>query len=72
MTPYEFAQTINDLPVDQQNHFFEVLKDQLSDKDWLTTVKFISLHGLFTNPEKYTALKNAVCDTLKEAIYSGI
>lgn len=72
MTPYEFADAINNLPVAQQNSFFEVLKDQLSEKDWLTTVKFISLHGIFTNPEKYTALKNAVCDTLKEAIYGGI
>ena len=72
MTPCEFAETINNLPTEQQNAFFEVLKDQLSEKDWLTTVKFISLHGMFHNPDKFTSMKNAVCDTLKEVIYSGI
>lgn len=72
MTPYEFAETVNNLPVAQQNAFFEVLKEQLSEKDWLTTIKFISLDGLFRNPDKYTALKNAVCDTLKEELFNGI
>ena len=72
MTPNEFAEAVTSLPTDQQNAFFDTLKDQLSEEDWLTTVKFISLHGIFINPEKYTALKNAVCDTLKEEIYGGI
>lgn len=72
MTHTEFADTVSRLPADQQNAFFESLKDQLSEEDWLAAVKFISLYGMFHNPEKYTALKNAVLDTLKEVIYSGI
>jgi hypothetical protein len=72
MTHTEFADTITNLPVEQQNAFFETLKDQLSEKDWLTAVKFISLYGMFHNPEKYAAMKNAVLETLKEVIYNGI
>lgn len=72
MSPYEFAETVTNLPVEQQNTFFETLKNYLSEEDWLTTVKFISLHGMFHNPDKYTAMKNAVKDALVEVIYNGI
>lgn len=70
MTATEFAQTIIELPVDKQNAFFEDLKDRLSEEDWLTTVKFISLYGMFTNPEKYAAMKNAVAATLVEEVFA--
>ena len=72
MTVNEFADTVIQLPAEQQNTFFEILKNQLSEEDWLTTVKFISLHGMFLNPDKYTAMKNAVKDTLSEVIFNGI
>ena len=72
MTYIEFAETINNLPIPQQNAFFETLKNYLSEEDWLTTVKFISLHGMFHNPDKYTAMKDAVKDTLLEVIFGGI
>lgn len=71
MTHIEFADTITNLSVEQQNTFFEALKNYLSEEDWLTTVKFISLHGMFHNPEKYAAMKNAVRDTLSEVIFIG-
>lgn len=71
MTHTEFADTICNLPIEQQNAFFETLKNYLSEEDWLTTVKFISLHGMFHNPEKYFAMKNAVKDTLSEVIFNG-
>lgn len=68
MTPCEFADTITNLPTDRQNAFFETLKDQLSEEDWLTTVKFISLYGMLHNPEKYNALKNAMAHTMYERL----
>lgn len=71
MTPNEFADTIINLPTERQNAFFEVLKNHLSEEDWLTTVKFISLHGMFHNPDKYFAMKNAIRDTLSEVIFNG-
>lgn len=69
MTAIEFADTIIQLPVNKQNEFFDVLKDYLSKEDWMTTVKAISLHGLFHNPEKYEALKKAICAALVEELF---
>lgn len=69
MNPMEFAEIIINLSPEQQNEFFENLKEQLSEEDWKTTVKFISLYGMFKNPEKFEAMKNAVCDMLCENIY---
>ena len=69
MTPNEFAETILRLPVEKQNAFFETLKDQLPEEDWLATVKFISLLGMYLNPAKYNAMKNAVKATLVEELF---
>lgn len=69
MTPNEFADTVIHLSVEKQNKFFETLKDQLSEEDWLTVVKFISLHGMFHSEARYKALKKAVKATLTEEIF---
>lgn len=69
MTPNEFAETIIHLPVEQQNAFFETLKDQLSEEDWLVTVKFISVYGMFRSPAKHKAMKKAVLAQLVEELF---
>ena len=69
MTPNEFAETIIHLPVEQQNAFFETLKDQFSEEDWLATVKFISVFGMYHSPAKYNAMKKAVKETLTEELF---
>ena len=69
MTPTEFADTIIHLPADKQNEFFETLKGQLSEEDWLATVEFISVYGMFHSPAKYNAMKQAIGDTLCEEIF---
>ena len=69
MTPNEFAETIIHLPVEQQNAFFEILKDQLSEEDWMATVQFISLNGMYRSPAKFNALKKAVEAQLVEEFY---
>jgi hypothetical protein len=71
MTMFEFAETIIKMPVDKQNSFFEELKKELSEEDWMTTVKFVSLFGLFKSPVKYEAMKNAVCDMVCEDIFGA-
>jgi hypothetical protein len=68
-TPNDFAEYIIHLPVDMQNKFLEVLKEELSEEDWLTTVKFISLHGMYRSEAKYNAMKHAVKATLIEEIF---
>lgn len=69
MNPMEFASKIISLPIEKQNDFFKELKGKLSADEWNATVSFISLLGIFKNPLKYDAVKNAVCDTLCEEIY---
>ena len=69
MNPMEFAAQIIQMSAEQQNAFFERLKSELSEEDWNTTVKFISLFGMFKNPAKYEAIKTAVCDALCEDFY---
>lgn len=69
MTATEFAETIIHLPVEQQNAFFEALKGHLSEEDWLATVKYVSLHGMFRSPAKFNAMKNAVKATLFEELF---
>lgn len=69
MTPNEFAETVIHLSAEKRSEFFEALKDQLSEEDWLTVVKFISLHGLFHSEAKYKALKKAVKATLVEELF---
>ena len=69
MTAAEFAETIIHLPVEQQNAFFEALKDQLSEEDWLATVKFISVFGMFHSHAKYNAMKKAIKATLVEEFF---
>ena len=69
MTMFEFAETVNGMPVEKRNEFIERLKGELSEDEWNATVKFISLYGMFKSPVKYEAMKNAVCDTLCEELY---
>lgn len=69
MTAIEFADTIIHLPVEKQNEFFEILKGQLTEEDWLATVKFISLFGMFHSEAKYKAMKKAVLAQLVEEFY---
>ena len=69
MNPMEFAGKIISLPAEMQNEFFENLKSELSEEDWNTMVRFISLFSMFKSPAKYEAVKKAVCDTLCEEIF---
>lgn len=64
MTAVEFANTVTDLPPETQSEFFEELKKILSDEEYTEAVKFISLIGLFKSPEKYKALRSAICEKL--------
>ena len=68
-TPKDFAEAIIHLPVDLQNEFFAVLKDQFSEEDWMATVKFIGTHGMFRSLVKYNAMKEAVKATLVEELF---
>ena len=69
MTSIEFANKVISMPASVQNAFFENLKKELSKEDWETVVKFISLHSMFCNADKYEAMKNAVRDQLCEEFY---
>ena len=69
MTSMEFANKVISLPAEKQNALFESLKKELSKEDWETMVKFISLHSMFMNADKYEAVKNAVRDQLCDEIY---
>lgn len=64
MTITEFATTVTNMPAEKQNEFFEKLKTELSEEDWNTTVKFISIFGLITNQAKYKAVRSAICQEL--------
>ena len=57
------------MPIERRNEFFERLKKELSEDEWLATVKFISLFGMFKSPVKYEAMKNAVCDMICEDVF---
>ena len=72
MTVQEFANKILSLPISKQNEFFESLKKELSQEDWETTVKFIALHSMFCDVQKYEAIKNAIRDQMCEDIYGHI
>lgn len=69
MTMNEFAAKIINMPAHKQNEFFERLKNELSKEDWETTVKFIALHSMFCDKQKYEAIKNAVREQIAEEIY---
>jgi hypothetical protein len=60
----DFARTVTNLPAEQQNEFFRKLKTELSEEDYNTTVQFISIFGLITNPAKYKAARSAICEQL--------
>lgn len=64
MTMYEFADTVCKLPVEQQNEFYSSLKEILSQDEYLATVKFIALWGMFRSPAKYKAMRTAISETL--------
>ena len=69
MTAFKFAQTIPQLPVAQQNAFLARIKENLSEEEYTATATFLSLFGMFQNPEKYEAMKNAVCEMVFEELY---
>ena len=64
MTMTEFARTVLSMSEEKQNEFFSVLKTELSEEDWNTTVQFISIFSLLTNSSKYKAVRTAICETL--------
>lgn len=68
-TPIDFAEAVIHLPSELQNEFFAVLKDQLSEEDWLATVRFVSTEGLFRSVAKYKAMKEAVKAQVIEEFY---
>ena len=69
MTAFEFAQTVTQLPADQQNAMLARLKEVLTEDEYKTTASFLSLFGMFTNPEKYEAMKNAVREMVCEEFF---
>ena len=69
MTAIEFAQTVTQLPADQQNALLARLKEVLTEDEYTATASFLSLHGMFSNPEKYKAMKNAVREMVCEEIF---
>lgn len=69
MNEREFADTIISMPTEKQNEFFEALKGQLPEEDRIAVMKYISLWGMYNNPAKYNAMKNAVLDMLCEEFY---
>lgn len=72
MTTHDFAMKILAMSVAQQEKFFENLKKELSEEDYQTTMNFIGLTSMFTDVQKYEAVKNAVCDKLCEEFYGHI
>ena len=69
MTAIEFATTVNQLSVEQQNEFLANLKNVLTEEEYIITAQFLALHGLFNNPEKYEAMKNTVRDMIVDEFY---
>lgn len=69
MTSFEFANRIISMPSHKQNEFFERLKSELSKEDWETTVKFIALHSMFMDADKYRAVESAIREQLCEEFY---
>lgn len=69
MTITEFANKIISMPSHKQNDFFEKLKSELSKEDWETAIKFIALHSMFMDVDKYRAIENAVREQLCEEFY---
>lgn len=71
MTAMDFANAIVALPAEEQNACFEALKGVLSEKDYNTTVQFIALHGMFTNPAKYYAMREAVKEMIVAEFFAN-
>ena len=69
MNIYEFADTVSAMPAEMQNEFFEILRNELSEEDCLTVMKFVSLNSLFKSPAKYEAMKHAVGDMFCEKYF---
>lgn len=69
MTATEFAQTVAQLPADQQNAFLAKLKEVLTEYEYKTTASYISLFAMYHNPAKYNAMKNAVKAQLVEELF---
>lgn len=71
MTATEFAQTFTQLPTDQQNALLANLKEVLTEDEYKATASFLSLFGMFQNPEKYEAMKNAVREKVCENLFGN-
>lgn len=71
MTDTEFAITFCELPTDRQNAFLAKLKEVLTEDEYKTTATYLSAFGLFYDPEKYEAMKNAVTEVMCKAFYGG-
>lgn len=69
MTAFEFAKTVCELPAEQQNELLANLKEVLTEDEYTATAQFISLLGIYHNPAKYHALKNAVRDMMLEKYF---
>ena len=69
MTPTEFALTVCKLSADDQNKFYDALREQLTDEEVSTVSQFVNMTAMFHNPAKYKAMKNAVRDALCEEFY---
>lgn len=69
MTATEFAQTVTQLPTEKQNELLSNLKNVLTEDEYKTTASFLSLFGMFSDPEKYEAMKNAVRERVCEEFY---
>ena len=69
ITAKEFADIIIHLPVEQQNEFFESLKEIVTEEEYKKTAAFISIWSMFNSPEKYNAMKEACKEALVEKFY---
>ena len=69
MTAMEFAQTVAQLPTEQQNALLARLRDELTEDEYNTTAAFIALYGMFSSPAKYNAMKKAVKAQFVEELF---
>lgn len=69
MTSIEFTKKILSLPMEYREQLLEILKEQLREEDYKLVAMHFALESMFRNPEKYDAMKNAVCEQLCEEFY---
>lgn len=69
MTAIEFAHTVTQLPTERQDALLARLRDELTEDEYNTTAVFLAVYGMYTYPEKYEALKNAVREMVCKEIF---